>query len=224
MFSRLQKYGLTINLSKTHLGQHKLSFLGHEITSEGVTPLPEKVQGISDYSKPVTIKQLRAFVGLVNNYHSCLKNLAKALAPLTQFLSKRFKGIRKVPLYKESEMAFENVKKLVCQATLLVYPVAGSKLILQTDASVLSTGAALLQVSESKLQLLAFHSRKLTDVQKRQTILDRELFAIFDAVRKFSHYREQQECQIQCDNKALVNMFHQSSLIKNSGSILPGNN
>ena len=168
------------------------------------------MQAISDYPKPVTSKQLRVFVGLVNYYHSCLKNLAEALAPLTQFLSKRFKGIRKVPWDKESEMAFENVKKLVCQATLLAYPVAGSKLILQTDASDLSTGAALLQVSEGKLQPLAFHSRKLTDVQKRQTILDRELFAIFDAVRKFSHYLEQQECQIQCDNKALVNMFHSS--------------
>ena len=47
-------------------------------------------------------------------------------------------------------------------------------------------------------------------MQKRQTILDRELFAIFDAVCKFSHYLEQQECQIQCDNMALVNMFHSS--------------
>ena len=110
-----------------------MSFLGHEITSEGVPPLPEKVQAISDYAKQVTIKQLRAFVGLVNYYHNCLKNLAEALAPSKQFLSKRFEGIRKVPWDKESEMAFENVKKLVCQATLLAYPVAGSKLILQTD-------------------------------------------------------------------------------------------
>ena len=45
---------------------------------------------------------------------------------------------------------------------------------------------------------------------KRQTILDRELFAVFDAVRNFSHYLEQLECQIQYDNKALRNMFHSS--------------
>ena len=86
VFSRLQKYDLTINPSKAHLGQHKLSFLGHEITSGGVAPLPEKVQAISDYPKSVTIKQLRAFVGLVNYYHSCLKNLVEALAPLTFYL------------------------------------------------------------------------------------------------------------------------------------------
>ena len=67
-----------------------------------------------------------------------------------------------------------------------------------------------MQVSEGKLQPLAFHSRKLSDAQKHQAILERELFAIFDAVRKFCHYFEQQECQVQCDNKALVNMFHSS--------------
>ena len=43
-----------------------------------------------------------------------------------------------------------------------------------------------------------------------KVILDRERFTIFDAVRKFSHYLEQQECQVQCDNEALVNMFHSS--------------
>jgi len=68
---------------------------------------------------------------------------------------------------------------------MLAYPVARSKLMLQTDASDVATGAALRQVSEDKLQPLAFHSRKLTDPQKRQTILNRKLFAIFDAVRKF---------------------------------------
>ena len=47
-------------------------------------------------------------------------------------------------------------------------------------------------------------------MQKRQTILDGELFAILDAVRKFSHYLEQQKCQMKCDNKAPDNMFHSS--------------
>jgi len=42
VFSRLQKYGLSINPSKTQLGQNKLSFLGHKITSQGIAPLPEK--------------------------------------------------------------------------------------------------------------------------------------------------------------------------------------
>jgi len=117
-----------------------------------VAPLPEKVQAIKDYPKPVTIKQLCAFIGLINYYHNCLKNLANSLAPLTLFLSKRFKGIRKVTWDKPIEAAFENIKKLVCEATMLVYPVVGSKLILQTDASDVATGAALLQVSEDKLQ------------------------------------------------------------------------
>ena len=78
------------------------------------------------------------------------------MGALTKFLSKRFKGIRKVPWDRKSEVALKNVKDLVCQSTLLAYPLAGSKLILQIDASGLATGAALRQVSEGKLQPLAF--------------------------------------------------------------------
>ena len=135
VFSRLQKYGLTINPSKTHLGQHKIVFSRTRKLHQRTSLLYPK-----RYRQFLIIQsqsQLSSYVPF-NYYHSCLKNLAEALAPLTQFLSKRFKGIRKVPWDKESEMAFENVKKLVCQATLLAYPVAGSKLILQTDASDLS--------------------------------------------------------------------------------------
>jgi len=44
VFSRLQKYGW----SKTQLVQNKLSFLGHEITSQRIAFLPEKVQAIKD--------------------------------------------------------------------------------------------------------------------------------------------------------------------------------
>ena len=114
------------------------------------------------------------------------------MSALTKLLPKRFKDIRKVPWDRESEAAFKNVKDLVCQSTLLAYPQAGSKLILQTDTSDLANGAALMQVGEGKLQPLAFDSRKLSDSQKRQAILDRKLFAIFDAIQKFSNYREQQ--------------------------------
>ena len=117
-------------------------------------------------------------------------------------------------------MAFKNVKDLVCQSTLLAYLQAGLKLILPIDASDLATGAALMQVSEGKLQPLAFHSRKPSDAQKRQAILDRELFAIFDVVRKFSHYLEQQECQVQCDNKALVNVSFFSRTVNRQKSAI----
>ena len=42
VFSSLQKYGLRINPSKTHLGQHKLSFLGHEITQRASLLYPKR--------------------------------------------------------------------------------------------------------------------------------------------------------------------------------------
>ena len=92
VFECLQKYGLTINPTKTELGQAQSSFLGHKISVDGVASQPEKVQAIKHYPKPATIIQLRAFVGLINYYHNCLKNLAAMMSPLIKFLSKLFKG------------------------------------------------------------------------------------------------------------------------------------
>ena len=42
VFECLQKYGLTINPTKTELGQAQLSFLGHKISADGVAPSLKK--------------------------------------------------------------------------------------------------------------------------------------------------------------------------------------
>ena len=45
-----------------------LDFLGHRITSTGITPLPEKVEAITHLEQPETIKGLQGFIGMVNFY------------------------------------------------------------------------------------------------------------------------------------------------------------
>lgn len=52
LFHRLSEYGVIINPSNCEFGVSSLSFLGHLIDSEGIRPLPEKVQSIVDYPPP----------------------------------------------------------------------------------------------------------------------------------------------------------------------------
>ena len=56
------------------------------VTPEGILPLSERVKAIQNYSTPKTIKQLRAFLGLINYYHRFVKSMAKCLAPLYELL------------------------------------------------------------------------------------------------------------------------------------------
>ena len=56
LFTRLNKYGLAINVAKCQFAQTTLKFLGHLVSSEGIAPLPDKITTILDFPKPYTLQ------------------------------------------------------------------------------------------------------------------------------------------------------------------------
>ena len=64
LLTRLEKNNLTLNLSKSNFLK-KNKFLGFILTTEGIKPDQEKLQGIMDFPVPKNVKQLRRFLGLV---------------------------------------------------------------------------------------------------------------------------------------------------------------
>ncbi|CAG5043554.1 unnamed protein product [Parnassius apollo] len=94
IFKRLNKYGISINLAKCRFGQTKLEFLGHEISTDGVRPLQDKVQAIVEFSKPKTVAELRRFLGMVNFYRAHLPNATLYLTELNKYLKGQRKMIR----------------------------------------------------------------------------------------------------------------------------------
>ena len=48
VLNRFQEYGVIINPSKCQFGVIQLKFLGHSVNSQGICPLPEKVQAIQE--------------------------------------------------------------------------------------------------------------------------------------------------------------------------------
>ena len=51
-----------------------------------VTPLPQQVQTIRDFSKPTTLRKLRKFLGLVNFYHRFIPRCVTIMTPLNSML------------------------------------------------------------------------------------------------------------------------------------------
>ena len=58
LFERFQKYQVRINPAKCIFGASSLTFLGHIISSEGISPLPEKVKALQDLQPPTSLRQL----------------------------------------------------------------------------------------------------------------------------------------------------------------------
>jgi hypothetical protein len=48
-------------------GVQELEYLGHKISVAGVLPLPSHVAAIQDFPRPTIIKELQAFLGMVNS-------------------------------------------------------------------------------------------------------------------------------------------------------------
>lgn len=169
----------------------------------------EKVKAILNFPKPKTVSDLRRFLGMINFYRRCLRHAAHIQAPLLVFLYSAKKCDKRViPWDRDSEEAFENVKNELANAALLVHPKVSAEIRLITDASDIGIGAVLEQYSENSWKLLAFFSRKLTDTQKRYSAYDKELTAIFQAVKYFKHFLEPHKFKILTDHKPLM-MFSQ---------------
>jgi cleavage and polyadenylation specificity factor subunit 1 len=70
-------------------------------------------------------------------------------------------------------------------------------------------GAVLQQQVQDVWQPLAFFSRKLSPAQQKYSAYDRELLAIYEAVRHFRHMLEARDFKIWTDHKPLTFVFSQ---------------
>jgi len=82
----LDNYGIKINPAKCVLGKKKIRFLGFEVSASGTEPLPEKMEVIKNFRKPITIKQLRQFLEIINFYRKFILGAAKDQAILNDML------------------------------------------------------------------------------------------------------------------------------------------
>ena len=74
VFDRLKSVNLKLSPKKCCIFQHKVEFLGHVVSEEGISTDPKKVQTVKNWPKPCTIKQVRSFLGLCSYYSKFIFN------------------------------------------------------------------------------------------------------------------------------------------------------
>lgn len=205
VFERLESYGLTIKASKCVFGINQLDFLGHTVSSAGIAPSEERVKIIRNFPKPTCLQQLQKFVGMVNYYHRFLPKLAEFLCPLYQIITdlqdKKDKTI--ISWSDACENSFDKIKNLLADKTLLVNPNPDADVSLTVDASNISIGAVLEQKGDRFWEPLAYFSRKLSKAERSYSTFDRELLAVYAAIKHFRYFLETREFKTFTDHKPL---------------------
>ena len=166
LFRRLDQNGLTISLKKCLFGKEKLDFLGYQVSKTGITPLPKKVQAITEFPTPTKPKQLLGFLGAINYYRRSLpkfknKTPAEWLQPLYEVATKKLTETAFIKIWTDQKLQenFEVAKQLLVQACELCHPDPNNPIAITCDASKYAIGAVLEQFSEGKWMPLGFWSR-----------------------------------------------------------------
>ncbi|KAG6453520.1 hypothetical protein O3G_MSEX008200 [Manduca sexta] len=208
IFERFNTYGITINLNKCSFGQSRIEFLGHEVSVDGIKPLTEKVEAIINFPKPKSITDLRRFLGMLNFYRPHIPNLASCQYELNKYLVNSKKNDKTLIIWNElSEEAFVQCKTGLQKAVTLTHPLPNVPLALMTDASNTAIGAVLQQKIKGSWQPLGYFSKKLTPTEQKYATYDRELLAIFKAIKYFRKLFEGRPLIVFTDHKPLCHAF-----------------
>jgi cleavage and polyadenylation specificity factor subunit 1 len=158
-----------------------------------------------DCPPPKTAGQLRRFLGMLNVYRQFLPHAAATQAPLhAAFSGPRVKSSH--PIIWTPDLH----KASLSRATLLAHPDPSAPLALVTDASTTAMGAVLQQRADNAWQpIIIFFSGKLNPAQQEYSAYDRELLAVYEAVKHFRHMLEARHFTIFTDHKPITYAFQQ---------------
>jgi hypothetical protein len=201
----LQEKELLIKPEKCEWHVEKTEFLGHMISTEGLTMTEEKIKAILEWPVPRSVKEVQAFNGLTNYYRKYVKDYSKINTPLTDLTRGDKKNFQWT---NEAQKAFDTLKDYFRTGG----PILGTfdpelENVIETDASDRAIGAVHSQVQkDGKLKLIAFYSRKLSPAELNYEIHDKELLAIVAALQEWRVCLEGSKHQVQVytDHKNLL--------------------
>ena len=201
MLCVLQENELVARQDKCVFRTSSVEFLGHVISVEGIQLTQNKVKAITNYPTSTTIKDLKAFLGLVNFYGRVIRISSHIMAPLNQVLAGK---PRNLVWDMVQQSAFDRVKRARATATTLAFPHPDGSLPITTDASDTAIGAVLQTHHGDSTRPLAFFSKTLQPPQRRYSTFDRELLAAHEAIRHFWYMITGTPFNLYTDHRPLV--------------------
>ena len=217
VFRKLREHGLKIEPKKCQFFCSKVTYLGHVVSAEGVATDPAKTEVVTDWPEPMTLKDLRSFLGFASYYRKFVPGFAQIAKPLHELVSKLYDGGKHGKQRNKSigdlwqepcQNAFKELKRALTSPPVLTYPVYSKPFIVEVDASNDGLGAVLSQEQDGKIRPIAYASRGLRGTEKNMhnySSRKLELLALKWAVtKKFREYLISSTFTVLTDNNPLT--------------------
>ena len=215
LFSILNKFNFTLNISKCEFFKTEISFLGFVITSKGVIPGPENLETIKNFQEPRNQKQLRQLLGVCNYYRRFSLEYNKIVEQFRDLLKKDATW----EWTDKHSQNFNNLKKSFIRTVCLTHIIQNATFYVQSDASDYGIGGVIFQRDDNnEKRIVSIVSRCLTNAEINYTTTEKELLAVVYTVTKFRYYLIGVRFEIITDHKGLTflnsTLYHNSRLIR----------
>ena len=202
VFEKLKSANLSMKKSKYSFFSKEIQYLGHILSATGIQPLPSKTHAIQHMNPLTTLKQVRAFLGLVGYYRKIIKGFVKIAKPLTLLTRQQVKFNWTL----EHQEAFIHLKEAIFQAPILHYPNPNKTYIVYTDAS--DDEAQLSQEHDGTKFPVAFLSHTFTETQCKWSTTEQEAFGVYYTITKWNYYLQGANIIVQNDHKLLAQFLN----------------
>ena len=129
VFKRLHNAGLKLKESKCDFFRSQIHYLGHMLLAEGIQPLPEKLDSITNMPAPENQTEVKQLLGLVGYYHKFVPHFSDISRPLLKLMRKD----TPFAWTKQCHLAFNMLKDKLCEAPIPCYPDCSKPYTLFTD-------------------------------------------------------------------------------------------
>jgi transposase InsO family protein len=215
---RLRQHKLHAKRSKCEFGTSSVVFVGHVISSEGISADPAKTAVLHTWPVPTNVQQLRSFLGFINFYRRVMPRLAWVAGPLFKLLNdgadRNKTKTRPLAQWGPAEQAaFDGLRHILTTAPVVIPGDPSMPFIMETDSSNDATGGVLYQWLDGKKHPVAFESRTLKPAERNYPVHEKELLAIVHACRAWRSYvLGAQENVVYTDHASLKYIFTQPHL------------
>jgi len=210
VFQAYQNAGLKLKPSKCMLFMDHITYLGHEISKDGIQIASRYVEIVRNWPAPTTRAEIRTFLGKTGYYRKFIPAYAATVDPLQRYMRDVPENEMKTPLEIDDagQAAFLRLKDALCRAPILAYPDFNSSkpFVLDTDWSLdnKTIGGVLSQVQEGHERVIAYGARRLRKSEQNYTATKGELLAVITFINQWKQYLMPKKFLLRTDHKALT--------------------
>ena len=208
-FDKCREANLKLNPAKCFIGMDSGILLEHRVSVQGISVDLDKLTTILALKAPMTVKEVRGFLGMVGYYRRFVEGYAKIALPLTELLKKDIT----FHWSPRQQKAFEEMKIRMTKLPVMAAPRFDREFHVTGDASGFCIGIILWQYGNEKEERPIYYaSRQMSPAERNYTTTERECLPIIYACKNFRHYLLGYDVVFHTDHDAIKYLVNKPDL------------